>query len=144
MREYEIMIITRVDTPEAELSKKVAKWEGIMTHEGGELIKKDSWGTKRLAYQIKKQSRGVYNIYDISSTQENMKELHRVLKFDESVLRFMIIKLSDDVNVEDRKLELQRLAAEAAKRAAEAGKERAEFETMSSRRQPEGSALGAE
>ena len=134
VREYEVMVVTRVDTPESELSKKFARWESIMTENGGELIKKDTWGTKKLAYPIQKQSRGVYTVYDVASTQDGVQELNRVLKLDESVLRCMTLKLSDSVDVEARRAELLHQAAEAARKAAEAMKERADMETVSARR----------
>ncbi|MBX9703040.1 MAG: 30S ribosomal protein S6 [Silvanigrellaceae bacterium] len=134
MREYEAMIIAKSDLPESELSKMVLKWEGIINNDGGQIIKKDTWGVRRLAYPIKKQNRGNYFVYDIASTQDNVLELERSLKFDENVLRSMILKLSDSVNVEDRRIELQKQAEAAAQRAAEAARERAETESLGARR----------
>jgi small subunit ribosomal protein S6 len=136
MREYELMIITKPDIPESELSKMISKWEGLMTSEGGQIIKKESWGVKKLAYPIKKSSRGSYLVYDAAATQANMVELDRLLGLDENVLRSMNIKLADTVDVAARKLQLQKQAEEAAQRAAEAARERADMESLSARRGP--------
>ena len=64
----------------------------------------------------------------------NVSELERMLKFDENVLRSMILKLSDAVNVDARRIELQQQAEAAAQRAAEAARERAESDSMGARR----------
>ena len=134
MREYEAMIIAKADLPEPELSKMVSKWETIIGTDGGQVVKKETWGVRRLAYPINKQNRGNYFVYDIATNQVNVHELERVLKLEENVLRSMVIKLADNVNVEARRLELQKQAEAAAKRAAEAAGEKAESESLGARR----------
>lgn len=134
MREYEAMIISKADLPEPELAKMVSKWEGIICNDGGEVVKKDSWGVKRLAYPINKNIRGSYVVYDVATTQDNIRELERVLKLDENVLRSLVVKLADHVDVAERRVQLQKQAEEAAQRAAEAAREKAESESLSARR----------
>ncbi len=134
MREYEAMIIAKAELPEAELSKMVSKWETIMGVNGGQVVKKDAWGVRRLAYPINKQTRGNYIVYDVATAQENIHELERILKLDENVLRSMIVKLSDTINVEERRIELQKQAEEAAQRAAELAREKADSESFQARR----------
>lgn len=134
MREYEAMIIAKADLPEPELSKMVSKWETIIGTDGGQVVKKETWGVRRLAYPINKQNRGNYFVYDIATNQVNVHELERVLKLEENVLRSMVIKLADNVNVEARRLELQKQAEAAAQRAAEAAREKAESESLGARR----------
>lgn len=134
MREYEAMIITKPDLQEAELSKMLTRWEGIIGTNGGQIIRKDSWGIRKLAYPINKVTRGFYHVFDVATEQDNARELVRVLKLDENVLRSLIIKLADKVNVEDRRIELQKQAEAAATRAAEQARERADGDSMSARR----------
>jgi small subunit ribosomal protein S6 len=134
MREYEAMIIAKADLPEAELTKMVARWENIIGTSGGQIVRKDVWGVRRLAYPIRKQNRGYYFVYDMATTAENVAELDRILKLDENVLRTMIIKLAEAVDVEARRIELQKQAEAAAARAAEANRERAESDSMGARR----------
>lgn len=134
MREYEAMIIVKPDLQEAELSKMLARWEGIIANNGGQIIRKDAWGVRKLAYPINKVTRGAYHVFDVATSQENARELERILKLDENVLRSLIIKLADKVNVEARRVELQKQAEAAATRAAEQARERAEGDSMSARR----------
>jgi len=134
MREYEAMIIAKPDLPEAELTKMTTRWESIIGTDGGQIIRKDPWGVKKLASPIAKTTRGNYLVYDVAATQTNIKELERILKLDESVLRSMVTKLSDSVDVEQRKIELQQQAEAAAQRAAEAARDRADGDSYSARR----------
>jgi small subunit ribosomal protein S6 len=134
MREYEALIIAKSDLPEAELNKMVARWESIIGNEGGQIVRKDVWGVRRLAYPINRNARGFYFVYDVATTAENITELDRILKLDENILRTMIIKLADSVDIEARRVELQKLAEAAAIRAAEASRERADGDSMSARR----------
>lgn len=134
MREYEAMIISKMDIPEPELTKMINKWESIVATNGGEIVKKETWGVRRFAYPIKKQNRGNYFVYDVATTQENIAELERVLKFDENVIRSLIIKLADNINVAERRLELQKQLEEASRREAETAREKTENDVMSARR----------
>jgi small subunit ribosomal protein S6 len=135
MREYEAMIVAKADLPEAELTKMVSKWESIVAVDGGQIIKKDVWGPRRLSYPINKQNRGSYYVYDLATSSDNIAELSRILKIDqENVLRSIIIKLADHVDVDARRIELQKKAEEAAQKAAEAAREKAEMESMAARR----------
>ena len=136
MREYEAIIIVKPDLPEAELTKMVGRWESIIGTEGGQIIKKDSWGVRKLAYPIRKVTRGSFFVYDVATTQTNIRELDRVLKLDENVLRSLAIKLGENVDVEQRKVELAKLAEAAALRAAESMRDRADGDSMSARRGP--------
>ncbi len=122
MREYEALIIAKADLPEAELNKMVTRWENIIGTQGGQIVRKDVWGVRRLAYPINRNNRGYYFVYDVATIAENITELDRVLKLDENILRTMIIKLADNVDVEARRVELQKLAEAAAARAAEASR----------------------
>lgn len=134
MREYEAMIISKIDLPEAELTKMVDRWESIISKDGGQIVKKEPWGVKRFAYPIEKNTRGNYFVYDVATSQENIRELERVLKFDENVLRSMIVKLADHVDVAERRIELQKQAEEAVRRESELAREKTEQEVLSARR----------
>jgi small subunit ribosomal protein S6 len=134
MREYEIMIIAKPDLPPADITKMISKWEGIIATEGGQIIKKDDWGVRKLAYPIGKHGKGHYFVYDVAATPSPVKELDRILKLDENVLRPLIIKLGDKVDIEKRRVELEKQAEERARIAAQNAQEKAQEESSSARR----------
>lgn len=54
--------------------------------------KVDTWGRRRLAYEINKQSEGIYSVIDLKATPEIVKELDRQLSLSESVLRTKVLR----------------------------------------------------
>ena len=70
----------------ASLSKK-------LTGEAGKVGKMDLWGNKDLAYPIKRHSKGFYAHFEISADPKNAKDLDKLLKVEEDVLRYLIIRV---------------------------------------------------
>lgn len=92
MRNYEMVFILNPDLDEEKLSAAVKKVSNLINNNGGEVAKLDNWGKKRLAYEIKDLHEGYYYLVEFKGTPETAKELDRVLKISEEVLRFMIIR----------------------------------------------------
>ena len=110
LREYEFTFVAKADLPEQERAKVVEGYEQILLREGGQVLRKDDWGVKKLAYPIKKQFRGLYVFYNIASTPANVAECERLLRIDDNVLRHLVIKTHDSVDVTKRKEELAKAA----------------------------------
>lgn len=106
VREYEFTLITNGQLNDADTSTLLAKYEGLLTAAGGEILKKDVWGNKKLAYPIKKHFRGHYVCYDLVAVPDSISEAERLMKIDDNVLRYLNVKLSDSVDVDARKAEL--------------------------------------
>ena len=113
LREYEFTLVAKADMPEPDKQKLFNGYEEILKRGGGELIKRDDWGSKRLAFPIRKNFRGHYVFYDCASTPDNIAECERLLRIDDNVLRFLVVKLADSVDVKVRKAELAKAAAAA-------------------------------
>ncbi len=108
LREYEFTLILKPDLLDDNLKTIQTKYETLFAKDGGQIIKKDSWGVKRLQFPIKKAYRGNYTIYDFVGTPQNLAEAERLMRFDENILRYMSIFLGEDVDVETRKIEIQK------------------------------------
>ncbi len=123
LREYDFTIITKGELPDADNKKVIEGYEALMTKDGGEILKRDEWGTKRLSYPIRKSFRGFYVNYDFIGTPENLAEMERLMRIDDNVLRHLVVRLDESregtVDVEARKAELIRLEKEARDREAE-------------------------
>ena len=59
MKEYELTVLIHPDL-EADLDKAFEKVRALVTDNGGEIIKEDNWGKKKLAYDIQKMSEGYF------------------------------------------------------------------------------------
>lgn len=92
MRHYEIMIILNPETDERTIAPTLEKLLQIVPSSGGTVDKIDTWGKRRLAYDIKKKSEGFYIVVDMTTTPGIAQELDRQLGLNESVLRTKLLR----------------------------------------------------
>jgi len=92
MRQYELMIILDPDLEERTISPSLDKFLSVITKDGGTVDKVDLWGKRRLAYDIKKKSEGIYAVVNFSSESATAKELDRQLGLNESILRTKLLR----------------------------------------------------
>lgn len=92
MRKYEIMYIIRPDLDEAGETAVKERATQILTDNGAEIVEVKEMGKRRLAYEIKDQSSGVYVVLYVNAATEAINEFDRLMKINSDVLRFMIIK----------------------------------------------------
>lgn len=122
LREYDFTIITNGNISEGDNAKVLGGYEGLMTKDGGEILKRDDWGSKKLNYPIKKAFRGFYTNYDFVGTPENVAEMERLMRIDDNVLRHLIVRTDEDegqIDISARKVELAKQEKEAREREAE-------------------------
>jgi len=97
-RQYDLIFICRPDTPEADVDKLVATLEQTTTERGGRVEKVERWGTKKLAYRVRKQREGFYVYMMLHGTQgEMIKELERRLKVADPVIKYLTVRLDDEM-----------------------------------------------
>jgi small subunit ribosomal protein S6 len=118
MREYEVLFIVNPEHEDDRLKEVIAKFTGIVTRNGGEILKVDEWGRQKLAYEIRRFSKGSYVLLDFAGGATLATELERNLRLDESILKFLTVKLADEVDPEKRREELAAAQARAAEQAA--------------------------
>ena len=80
---------------EIDLESTTTKVEKIITDLGGKIDKKDNWGKRKLAYEIKKQTWGIYVIYEIEIDPSKVRAINDKLNITEEVMRFLIVSLED-------------------------------------------------
>ncbi|MGE0173868.1 MAG: 30S ribosomal protein S6 [Oligoflexales bacterium] len=103
LREYEFTFLTKSDVPENAPAKILSNYEEILLRNGGDILKKDDWGVKKLAYPIRENFKGHYVSYAFASLPENIAEAERKLRIDDNVLRYLVVKIGDRVDIEKRK-----------------------------------------
>ena len=123
MRRYETFIILDPDLSESGREPVIEKINDLVSQQGGLMVLKDEWGARKLAYEIKKKSRGYYIRFDFCGTGALVDELERSCRIDDRVLKYMTVLTESDVDIEAIKKQLAE--AEAEKKAAqEASKEK--------------------
>ena len=92
MRHYELMVILDPELEERTVSPSLEKFLNVVRKGGGTVEKVDIWGRRRLAYEIRKKSEGIYAVVDMTAEPDVAKELDRQLNLNESVLRTKVIR----------------------------------------------------
>ncbi len=92
MNYYEILYILSPALSEAEREELVKKLNAFIEQKGGEVISENRWGTRTLAYPIKKYTSGYYILTYIKFPPENLFELKYFMRINEGFLREMILK----------------------------------------------------
>ena len=93
MNKYELIYIIDTATEETVRKELIEKFNGIVTANGGEVVKVEEWGKRRLAYAIDYKTEGYYVYVAFNASAELPKELTRNLQINESVIRSQIVKL---------------------------------------------------
>lgn len=91
MRNYELMLLLNPSLQEEETSALLAKIQQTIKTNQGEIIKVDKWGKKKLAYEIKKYQEAIYVIIDFELEPENIANLERSIKFEEKIIRYLLV-----------------------------------------------------
>lgn len=100
MRKYESLYIIHPDVVGDDLTAMVEKFQSVLTEQKAEILKFDNWGSRKLAYPIRKQEKGCY-VQTIFAAEANViAEYERRLRLDEKVLRFMTLRFEGELPVE--------------------------------------------
>jgi small subunit ribosomal protein S6 len=92
MRRYELMVILDPDLEERTIAPSLDQFLAVVRTGGGTVEKVDVWGRRRLAFEIKKRSEGIYAVVDLQAEPDTVKELDRQLNLSEAVLRTKVIR----------------------------------------------------
>jgi small subunit ribosomal protein S6 len=93
LNDYEVTYILRPNFEEAEVEARANAIGEIIKNQGGEVVAIEKLGRKRLAYEIADLREGNYVAMQYRGSGEASKELERLLKLDEDVLRALVIHL---------------------------------------------------
>jgi len=104
MRSYECAVILHPSVTEDGLKASTAKYVDIIAAAGGEITRVETWGKRRLSYEIMHQPEGHYFFYRFRGANQLVDELGRQLRIDENVLRHLIVR-DELANGEEPKLE---------------------------------------
>ena len=110
-RHYEILFILR-PADEEEIAGLVDQFSSVLTKDG-EIERLEQWGLKQLAYAIQDHRRGFYVLINTFCPPSAMDELQELFRFNNNVLRFMIMRCRKEQKGESSMLRNTREAREA-------------------------------
>jgi small subunit ribosomal protein S6 len=93
LNQYETVFIATPVLSDAQFKEVVAKFSGIVSNNGGEVIHEEDWGLKKLAYPIQKKSTGFYHLIEFKADSSFIEKLEIEYRRDERIIRFLTFKL---------------------------------------------------
>ena len=92
MNSYELLYILNNELADEAKESVIEKLNAVVTGNGGTVDSVDKWGTRRLAYPINYKNEGYYVVVNFTAPATLPDELERVMRINDAVVRFMIVK----------------------------------------------------
>lgn len=93
--EYELVVVARPTLGEDGLTALNDRLTQLIGAQGGEVMGTDTWGRRTLAYPIRKFFEGVYVLHRISMPPQGTMEVDRMLRYNEDVLRYLVVRTDE-------------------------------------------------
>lgn len=94
MKEYELTVLIHPDL-ESNLEVPLTKVRDIIKNAGGEIVKEDNWGKKKLAYKINREDFAVYVYMDVKLPAEAPLKISNTLNITDEVLRYLLVTVDE-------------------------------------------------
>ena len=106
MRRYETIIITDPDLSAEQRDPVLQRVADVVSQGDGYLALTDEWGSRKLAYEIKKKDRGYYIRFDFCGTGAVVNEMERFFRIDDRVMKYMTVLVDKTADIEKIKEEI--------------------------------------
>jgi len=130
MRHYEVVFLVHPDQSE-QVPGMVERYTQLMSESGGKVHRMEDWGRRQLAYPINKIHKAHYVLMNIECNGEALEELSTLFKYNDAVLRNLVIKAKEPVTEESLILKGERENKE--RKARSDAKRKAEEEAAAAR-----------
>ena len=111
MRHYEVVFLVHPDQSE-QVPGMIEKYSQLITDSGGKVHRLEDWGRRQLAYPINKIHKAHYVMLNIECRQEAMDELTTLFRFNDAVIRNLVIKTKEAITGESLILKQERESKE--------------------------------
>lgn len=92
MNSYLLTLVLKPELTEAERKTLLDSVTKKLIGTDGKIDKEDLWGSKDLAYPIKKQTKGFFAHFEITADPKNAKGIDKILKLEEDILRYLLVR----------------------------------------------------
>ncbi len=93
MNHYETVFILNPVLSEVQVKETVSKFEDFLTSRGAEMVSKEDWGLKKMAYEIQNKKSGFYHLFEFKVAGEVLIAFETEFRRDERVMRFLTVSL---------------------------------------------------
>jgi len=102
-RVYEVMFIADPATSDENIGKLNESIGKLVESEGGSVVRVDDIGRRKMAYQINKKKEGYYVLFEIEGSGQEIAELERRMRVNDTIIRFMTVRVDEDRKAAEKK-----------------------------------------
>lgn len=102
-RIYEVMYIAAPESGDEDIAKLNEAITALVEKDGGTVEVVEGWGRRRLAYPIKKKTEGYYVLLEINGSGQEIAELERRFRVNDTIMRYMTVRVDEDRKSADKK-----------------------------------------
>ena len=92
MNNYETVFSVTPVLSDAQVQEVADKFQGVITENGGQIVNREAWGLKKLAYPIQKKTTGFYFLMEFTGEGSLVDALETQYRRDERIIRFLTFK----------------------------------------------------
>ncbi len=96
MRHYEIVFMVHPDQSD-QVPSMIDRYRAVIERDGGRIHRLEDWGRRQLAYPIQKLHKAHYILLNVECGQDEIAELEKAFRFNDAVLRNLIIRRDNAV-----------------------------------------------
>ncbi|GAA4322436.1 30S ribosomal protein S6 [Pontixanthobacter gangjinensis] len=93
MNNYETVFILNPVLSDEQIKETVKKYEDFLVSKGAEMVAKEDWGLRKLAYAIQHKKSGFYHLFEFKAPGEVIEPLELEFRRDERMMRYLTVKL---------------------------------------------------
>ena len=93
MNHYETVFILNPVLSDTQIKETVQKFNDYLVSKGAEMISKEDWGLKKLAYPIQNKKSGFYHLFEFKIAGEEIAAFELEFRRDDSIMRYLTVKL---------------------------------------------------
>ncbi|APU69711.1 MAG: 30S ribosomal protein S6 [Bacteroidota bacterium] len=93
MNNYETVFILNPVLSDEQIKETVKKYEDFLVSRGAEMVAKEDWGLRKLAYPIQHKKSGFYHLFEFKAPGEVIEPLELEFRRDERMMRYLTVKL---------------------------------------------------
>lgn len=94
MKEYELTVLIHPDL-EVDIETPLTKVRDLIKTHGGEIIREDNWGKKKLAYKINREDFAIYVYMDVKLPADALLKISNTLNITDEVLRYLLVTVDE-------------------------------------------------
>jgi len=109
---YELGIIIDPEVSPEEETEVLERLEKLVTEPGGDVLDRDAWGRRQLAYPIRKKTHGIYHFWKLEMPEAGMGALNFELRMNDHIMRSLILNMDRELKRKRKRVRLDRVKAE--------------------------------